>query len=159
MKATKTLRRAAIGMAAGVMALVGTMASAGTAQAATGYGASLSEPGILYQADYLSNGDTRLIMQGDGNLVLYRGYPSAPYPVWSAPGSLGCGQKTIMQGDGNVVVYGANNRVCWASNTFKDNPNELATLGVADRGGLVVTFVQPPLSGIITATLRSSDPY
>lgn len=159
MKVTKTLRRMAVGITAGMLALVGTTMSAGTAQAATGYGSSLEEPGVLYAGDYLEDGDTRLYMQGDGNFVLYRHVSSNPTAVWTAPGTLGCGIKAIMQGDGNLVVYGANDRVCWSSNTFKSNSFQTVGVVVRDRGGLQIVFTDPRQWSIGWATLRSSDPY
>ncbi|MET8623631.1 hypothetical protein ABZW30_07725 [Kitasatospora sp. NPDC004669] len=160
MKATKTLRRTAVGTAAGVLALVGTMVSAGAAHADTIYSGGLGEPGVLNQGDRIIEGDTQLIMQGDGNLVLYRVPPfGSANAVWVAPGTLGCGTKAIMQGDGNFVVYGAYNRVCWASNSFKTNSFQSAGVLVADKGGLKIVFTDPRQWSIITDTLRSSDPY
>ncbi|MFG2919681.1 hypothetical protein ACGF0D_43295 [Kitasatospora sp. NPDC048298] len=155
----------AIGIAAGVLALAGTMTSAGTAQAATAYGSTLSEPGVLNPGDYLESGDTRLYMQGDGNFVLYRYAPMMPpRPVWVAPGAQNCGVKAIMQGDGNLVVYGAGNRICWARGTYKTNSLQTAVLTVSPRGGLSVEYANPdnprnPMSNPFTDTLRSSDPY
>ncbi|MGW3078741.1 hypothetical protein [Kitasatospora sp. NPDC001132] len=154
----------AIGIAAGMLALAGTMTSAGTAQAATAYGSTLSEPGVLYPGDYLESGDTRLYMQGDGNFVLYKYATWNPTPVWVAPRTQGCGQKAIMQGDGNLVVYGAGGYVCWARGTYKTNSQQTAILTVSPLGGLRVDYVNPdnprtPLSNPFTDTLRSSDPY
>ncbi|MER7669423.1 hypothetical protein ABTY61_13250 [Kitasatospora sp. NPDC096128] len=158
MKTTKkTLRHMAMAVTAGVLALAGTMVSAGTAQAEDRSG--MNEPGILFQGDRLTAGDTSLIMQGDGNLVLYRGVPSAPYPVWVAPNTLGCGYKAIMQGDGNFVVYNAASKPCWASNTFKSDPNSLASVGVFDKGGLAIGFATPPGHSVQWIGLRSSDLY
>ncbi|MEU4120160.1 hypothetical protein AB0F71_37365 [Kitasatospora sp. NPDC028055] len=157
MKTKKTVRHMAMAAAAGALALAGTMVSAGTAQADDSVG--MDEPGVLYQGDRLTAGDTSLIMQGDGNLVLYRGVPSAPTPVWVAPKTLGCGFKAIMQGDGNFVVYNAYNQPCWASNTFKSNPAGKATLVVANKGGLAIALTNPPSHGVEWASLRSSDLY
>lgn len=164
MKVTKTLRRTAVGIAVGMLALAGTMSSAGTAQAATAYGPTLREPGVLYPGDYLEADDTRLYMQGDGNFVLYKYATSNPTPVWSADGAKNCGQKAIMQGDGNLVVYGAGNRVCWARNTFKTNSVQTAILTVSPKGGLRVDYANPdnprnPMNNPFTDILRSSDPY
>ncbi|RKT16290.1 D-mannose binding lectin [Streptomyces sp. 1114.5] len=158
MKTTKTLRRMAVGTAAGVLALVGTMVSAGTAQADYSAGSTLNEPGILYQGGYLSYNDTKLILQGDGNLVIYKGY-SYPTAVWAAPGTWGCGQKAIMQGDGNFVVYGANNRVCWASNSFKSSSTERASVSLSDHGGVDIVFEDTRFESFGRFTIRSSDPY
>ncbi|MFJ8472011.1 hypothetical protein [Kitasatospora sp. NPDC094011] len=158
MKAKKTMRRTAMAAAAGALALAGTVASAGTAQAAGAV--SMREPGILYQGSSLTTNDTQLILQTDGNLVLYRNYQTPnPVAVWSAAGTWGCGYKAIMQGDGNFVVYNASNKVCWSSNTFKSNPNGTASLGIADHGGLTIQISYPPLASIEVITLRSTDLY
>ena len=59
------------------------------------------------------NGRYRLVMQGDGNLVLYRGNA----PLW-ASGTNGIAvDYCIMQADGNLVLYGFANNAVWASNT------------------------------------------
>ncbi|MFJ4189687.1 hypothetical protein [Kitasatospora sp. NPDC089509] len=158
MKAKKTMRRTAMAAAAGALALAGTVASAGTAQADSSV--SMREPGILYQGSSLNTDDTRLILQLDGNLVIYRNYQTPnPVAVWSAAGTWSCGYKAIMQGDGNFVVYNASNKVCWASNTFKSDPNSTASLVVSDHGGLTVQFSYPPRASTATITVRSTDLY
>ena len=58
-----------------------------------------------------NNGCFRLIMQGDGNLVLYG---NTMKPIWNAA-SVGPADKTIMQNDGNLVVYKPNMEVVWAA--------------------------------------------
>ncbi|GAB7181371.1 hypothetical protein ATKI12_1202 [Kitasatospora sp. Ki12] len=165
MKATKTLRRTALGTTAGLLALAGTMVSAGTAHADAPEDlprASMSEPGVLYQGQYIETGYTRLILQTDGNLVVYRTPVGAPsYAKWIAPRTWGCGQKAIMQGDGNFVVYGAGDRVCWASNTFKSNKFQHASLVVWGYGGVAVNITDGFESGGSSNwnTLNSSDLY
>jgi cytochrome c peroxidase len=59
----------------------------------------------------------KLIMQGDGNLVLYRGATVASNALWNSRTSgqnctRGCG--AIFQNDGNFVIYG-NGAALWAS--------------------------------------------
>ncbi|MEV7941954.1 hypothetical protein AB0O82_38305 [Kitasatospora sp. NPDC088264] len=161
MKTTKTLRHMTLGMAAGMLALVGTVASAGTAQAYDLPTADMDEPGILYRGGHIEAGDTQLILQNDGNLVLYRAYQEASlvHPVWQA-NTWGCGYKAIMQGDGNFVVYDANSRLCWSANTFKSSSLQKASLQVSALGGLKVVFVNPSGGRSISwATIRSSDLY
>jgi hypothetical protein len=59
------------------------------------------------------NGEFSLIMQGDGNLVLYQGSTA----LW-ASNTVGSGaDKAIMQGDGNFVLYTSSGSAVWASNT------------------------------------------
>jgi hypothetical protein len=72
-----------------------------------------------------------LIMQGDGNLVLYSG----GRPVWSS-GTYGRGAThALMQGDGNLVLYTAGNVPIWATNTFGHNNSSLV---MQDDGNLVI---------------------
>ncbi len=66
---------------------------------------------------FLLSSDQRwkLIMQGDGNLVLYT--ESDMTPVW-ASGTVGNpGAFVVMQGDGNLVVYSPSWSPLWASGT------------------------------------------
>lgn len=58
-------------------------------------------------------GANLLIMQDDGNLVLY----NSSHPVW-ATGTNGHGSTTlVMQDDGNLVLYDASNHPIWGSGT------------------------------------------
>ena len=54
----------------------------------------------------------QLIMQGDGNLVVY----SPQRAIW-ASSTGGSSNKLIMQGDGNLVVYDTQGRATWNSGT------------------------------------------
>ncbi|MFD4551883.1 hypothetical protein [Streptomyces sp. NPDC058466] len=58
---------------------------------------------------------TRLVMQSDGNLVMYRLRDGAA--IWSTHTSGHPGAYAVMQTDGNFVVYDAANRFLWNSNT------------------------------------------
>lgn len=58
------------------------------------------------------NGSYRLIMQTDGNLVLYG--PSGA--LW-ASSTGGTGNWAVMQGDGNLVVYNSASKPLWATGT------------------------------------------
>ncbi len=58
-----------------------------------------------------ADGRTRLILQGDGNLVLY-GTKGA---LWATGTKTGA--KLAVQSDGNVVLYSAAGKAVWASNT------------------------------------------
>jgi len=57
-----------------------------------------------------SNG-ARLVMQGDGNLVLYTSWWS---PVWASNTAGNPGAYLNVQDDGNLVVYSANNQRLWS---------------------------------------------
>jgi hypothetical protein len=71
----------------------------------------------------------RLVMQGDGNLVLYQGSSA----LWSTATST-AGSRAVMQGDGNLVVY-SGSTAKWSSGTA-GNPG--AYLAVQDDGNLVM---------------------
>jgi hypothetical protein len=85
-------------------------------------GQSLSSP----------NGSKSLIMQTDGNLVLYG--PLATV-IW-ASGTVGHpGASAVMQTDGNFVIYEPDHKTVWASNT---EGNLGARLVVQDDGNVVI---------------------
>ncbi|WP_405979910.1 hypothetical protein [Streptomyces sp. NBC_00158] len=118
----RAARRTAGVLAAGLVALAGTVVGAGSAQAAydpVTHTIWNDEP--LYKGWHIDAGDSRLIMQDDGNLVLYRWFnqPGRTTAKW-ASNTVGCGEKAVMQSDGNLVVYGRDGRqVCYALNRFK----------------------------------------
>ncbi len=79
------------------------------------------------------NAYTRLIMQGDGNLVEYETRDGQP--LWASQTYNTGATHAIMQGDGNLVVYTDANVPKWASGTY-NNPGAYATL--ESDGALVV---------------------
>ena len=63
------------------------------------------------------SGDTTLIIQNDGSVVLYRNIAnSTPQTLWSV-GSFGPGEYLALQNDGDIVVYDSNNNSRWDSGT------------------------------------------
>ncbi|MCX5196079.1 hypothetical protein OOK31_19635 [Streptomyces sp. NBC_00249] len=163
----RAARRMAGALAAGVVALTGTLTGAGSAQAAydpVTHTMWNDEP--LYRGWHIDNGDnTRLIMQDDGNLVVYRWFndPSRKEVRW-ASNTVGCGDKAVMQSDGNLVVYGGDGRrVCYARNEFKGSYAN-GCLSVW-KGGIGIYFTNEPCpqvaarQGDFTITLRKSDAY
>ena len=78
------------------------------------------------------NGAYILLMQSDGNLVLYT---SAWRPLW-ATNTVGTGANVaIMQGDGNFVLYTPGGRAVWHTNTWGTAADRLI---VQNDGNLVV---------------------
>src|SRR5215831_18907840 len=75
----------------------------------------------LNQTLQSANGAYTLVMQGDGDLVLYSGWPQAPIAHWtSVTAGLPPDQRPVyaeMQADGNFVLYDSSRRAPWASNT------------------------------------------
>jgi len=91
------------------------------------------QPTITLQPwHYLISLTVNLIMQGDGNLVLYNN--TTGQPLW-ATSTVGKGALADMQGDGNFVVYNSANRPVWASNTCCRTD---AWLQVQDDGNVVI---------------------
>lgn len=76
------------------------------------------------------NGWYRLVVQADGNLVLYRGAGA----LW-ASNTYAAGSRLVKQGDGNYVLIDRQNRPVWASGT-SGHPG--ATMFVQDDGNVVV---------------------
>ena len=70
-------------------------------------------------------GPYRVVMQDDGNLVLYDSNNAAPW----ATGTNGKGVapfRAVMQDDGNLVVYDSQNKVLWATGTNRTPQPQMA---------------------------------
>ncbi len=90
----------------------------------------LKDEGLLLMNQRLNAGESiknsnnsKLIMQHDGNLVLYNNNNT---PIWSSQ-TYGHGTNcyAILQNDNNFVIYNRNNKPIWASNTSnKGYPGE-----------------------------------
>ncbi|MDH6706350.1 hypothetical protein P3T27_003073 [Kitasatospora sp. MAA19] len=148
----KAIRHMALAAATGALALAGTMATAGTAQAAydpTSHSIWDDEP--LYAGWHVDSYTTRLIMQADGDLVIYQDFNTASPKVPFRSGTTNCGYKTVMQSDGNLVVYSASGGVCWALGT-DGHPH--AKLVVNDSGAVGVTWGSGRLP-----RANTGDPY
>lgn len=80
-----------------------------------------------------------LIMQGDGNLVLYS-YPGY-LPIWWT-GTSGSGNWATFQSDGNFVVYSASSVPLWHTSTYGLGATALA---LQDDGNLVISSPVGPI--------------
>jgi hypothetical protein len=93
------------------------------------------EPGTVLDAgDFVDSGTVTLIMQDDGNLVLYQdgGVGNPNQALWSSKTS--GDNYAIMQDDGNFVIYpAAGGAAVWASNTSGNN-----VLDVQQDGNVVI---------------------
>ncbi|WP_328954675.1 hypothetical protein OHV13_23245 [Kitasatospora purpeofusca] len=158
MKAAKVLRHMGIAVATGALALAGTLAGAGSAQAAYDpVDHSIWDDEPLYKGWHVDSWTTQLVMQTDGNLVINQ---NGKGTVW-ASGTYGCGYKAVMQSDGNLVVYDVNNHPCWSTGTF-GHPH--ARLTVTDAGAVVIhwdgsTGPRIPHSNTGGSVILSSDLY
>jgi hypothetical protein len=102
------------------------------------------QPGeVLFAAQSQSrtsaDGRFILVMQSDGNLVLYR--TANWHPLW-ATGTNGQDVNFVaMQGDGNLVIYTFGGRAIWASNT---SGRAGAFLVVQNDGNVVIYYPNTP---------------
>ena len=85
------------------------------------------------QALFSSNGKWELILQNDGNLVIYR--RENMHPTWATGTNGQDVWRAVMQTDGNLVLYAFNGHPVWASNTVGQNG---AYLIMQDDGNLVI---------------------
>ena len=80
-----------------------------------------------------TNGKWKLIMQTDGNLVLYR--TETGFAEWSTKTNGQDVKGAFMQGDGNFVLYTFANKPVWDSKTY-GKPGSYLIL--QDDGNLVI---------------------
>jgi hypothetical protein len=93
----------------------------------------------LDQAKTSCDGRFALVMQTDGNLVLYQNGKA----IWNTRTVGAGGTVAVMQGDGNFVMYqGGTNAALWHTGTH-GHPG--ATLHVQDDGNVVVSAGGKPL--------------
>lgn len=107
------------------------------------------EPGkILKVNQFVHSGNEtyRLIMQSDGNLVLYN-VPEGR-ALWASY-TVGAGNWAVMQTDGNLVVYSASNKPLWNSGTA-GKPSSYAS--IQDDGNFVIYTPLLPTWSSKTAT-------
>ena len=124
------------------LALLLAGASAGGVLAAS----SLGSRGALNPGQQIESGQSRLVMQGDCNLVLYRGAQA----VWnSVTDGRGAGCRAVMQEDGNLVVVNGSGQPLWNSGT---NGNPGAQLVLQQDGNLVVARGQQVVWSSSTGT-------
>ncbi|MFE9118195.1 hypothetical protein [Streptomyces sp. NPDC007172] len=88
-------------------------------------------PFTLNRNQSISSNTARLVMQSDGNLVVYDEFNRARW----ASNTVGQGWTARFQTDGNFVVYTASNRPVWASNTDRHPGSRLV---VQDDGNVVI---------------------
>ncbi|MDA8230629.1 MAG: hypothetical protein M0006_04740 [Magnetospirillum sp.] len=92
------------------------------------------------QAISSTNNGYELILQNDGNLVLYRTIDMKP--LWATGTDGKAIQRAIMQGDGNFVLYFYNGSPAWASGT---NGKPGSYLIMQDDGNAVIYWPNDPL--------------
>ncbi|MDK2125698.1 hypothetical protein [Parachitinimonas caeni] len=113
-----------------LFAALAALTLASLAQAATLLPGQSLTPGQSVSSD---SGAYTLVMQGDGNLVMYQ--RSNMSPIWYTKTDGNPGAAAVMQGDGNLVVYSTTGTALWNSRTAG---NAGAYLNVQDDRNLVV---------------------
>lgn len=99
----------------------------------SGYlGTSLSDGASIYGGDYLlsPDGSYKLILQSDGNLVLY--YNGGA--LWASGTTNASGDHAVLQGDGNFVIYQGGTAL-WNSHTGGSGGD---VLNVQNDGNVVI---------------------
>jgi surface antigen len=119
----------------GTLAAVGSIAalSFGVAEVGAAAGSSLLVTGESLRAGesiVSPNGQFRLVMQGDGNLVLY----TSARAMWSTATAGSGATRAVLQGDGNLVLY-SSTRAVWSSVTAG---KPVKVLVVQDDGNVVL---------------------
>jgi len=102
--------------------------------------AASSHPDVLLPGEDLKvneqitspNKQYRLVLQGDGNLVLYQGSTS----LWASNTVLPNIARVVMQGDGNLVIYTSDGQPAWDCYRSFGHPG--ARLNLQDDGNLVI---------------------
>ncbi|MER5764685.1 FG-GAP-like repeat-containing protein [Streptomyces sp. NPDC002082] len=95
-------------------------------------GARITSGATLASGQEFPSGNSKLVMQADGNLVLYT---KDKKPIWATGTNRNPGAVARMQSDGNFVVYAADGKTAlWSTNT--KTPYSYAVL--QPRGALVV---------------------
>jgi hypothetical protein len=135
-------RLAAAGIAA--VSLVALTSGAMGEPASAAAGSHYLSPGQkLLTNQYLVNGTARLVMQGDGNLVLYYNWgKSNRRACWATHTTGKGGTYAIMQGDGNFVVYGPHGPV-WSAGRVARHAGWNLGLYNNGTGSADVTFTSP----------------
>lgn len=92
----------------------------------------------------------QLVMQSDGNLVLYS---TSGGPLWYTGTGGNPGAKLVVQDDGNMVIYSAGGGVLWSSGSSV--PNYQAYVNEGQYGGEMFAFQQiKSANGQYTLTMQ-----
>ncbi|MGC3030517.1 protease pro-enzyme activation domain-containing protein [Burkholderia sp. DN3021] len=114
------------------------------------YGGNINEGTTLNpgQILYSPSRNHELVMQYDGNLVLYN--MANGVAVWNSGTSGNSGAYAAFQLDGNFVVYGAGGKALWSSSTYGTSYDQ--HLAVQDDGNMVIYETHVPVFSTATAT-------
>lgn len=87
---------------------------------------------------YSFDGRFRLVMQNDGNFVLYKNGGATWATSFYSGFSPVSGSRAVMQGDGNFVVYSPSNSIRWAASWYGLVTVSGSDLVVQDDGNVVI---------------------
>ncbi|AZQ74753.1 hypothetical protein ABZ545_25215 [Streptomyces abikoensis] len=161
-----TVTRPASAAAAVLLAATGLLATGGAANAAMPAAVSAAMPraaapaasdtlangGTLTPGTSLTSGDTRLVMQQNGDLALYTTSADGAedrQPRWHS-GTTGEGNKAELRADGNLVVTAPDGGALWQSRTGSDDCRHMPWTKLTVRSGGDMS---------ILATTDSEAPY
>jgi hypothetical protein len=120
-------------------------------------GSALGAGQRLNRDDYLltPDEDFQLILQGDGNLVLYAcfGGPGDPNKavLWASNTQGQDSQYAIMQTDGNFVIYGSHQppNALWATNTNGSSDCALTITEADVPSGVTIQIIDESTGGTV----------
>lgn len=131
LRETRLPVRALVLLSALLLALTTLTVGTAPAHAAAG-GSQLTAGQVLRGGQSILAPGYRLVMQADGNLVMYA---DGGRVRWHSHSWGNAGAWAVMQGDGNLVVYSSSGRPLWHAGTW-GNPGARVT--VQSDGNLVV---------------------
>lgn len=105
------------------------------------------------ESQFSPDGQYKLIMQPDGNLVVYKIENGKETPIFASgtyvnpngtpnPYGLGVGHRAVMQTDGNLVVYDQAGKALWASDTAGEKNAQFA---IQNDGNIVIYGAAGPV--------------
>ncbi|WP_155624741.1 protease pro-enzyme activation domain-containing protein [Burkholderia vietnamiensis] len=114
------------------------------------YGGNVNAGTVLKpgQIVYSASSTHKLVMQGDGNLVLYNALNGTA--VWNSGTYGNAGAYAVLQTDGNFVIYGPSGNALWSTSTYGASYSQY--LAVQDDGNMVIYRSAFPVFSTATAT-------
>ncbi|WP_244138735.1 MULTISPECIES: protease pro-enzyme activation domain-containing protein [Burkholderia] len=115
------------------------------------YGGTIGEGTTLKpgQTVYSASQSHRLVMQNDGNLVLYNATSGAA--VWNSGTNGNTGAYAVFQTDGNFVIYGTSGKPLWFSSTNGTLYGQ--SLVIQDDGNMVIYRLSVPVFATATSAM------
>lgn len=112
--------------------------------------------GSMWATGTNGGSDRRMVMQTDGNLVVYN---SADQALWHTSTGGNPGARLSLQNDGNLVIYNTANAAIWATNTVYQAPSfAVNDVAVSEGGALAFTVTRSgPTTGSYTINYATSD--